>query len=519
MVNQKSNWLYIVWVIVEVLLILCSVALWLVAPEYTVLNICVTVFTILLGAILFYPRRTDMVTWLGSREGRNTFTHATTFFLYFCIASMFCYLSWKFPWQKDMTERSLNTLSQQSIKIVELLPKNTTITLYAKRQNWGRALSLLRLYRDVRNDIEISAIDPETNPQKARSAGVQAEGTIVVEAAGKRSIFVLNDELSVTNSLLKMIRERAIKVYFTWGHGEATCEDTAPEGISAFCKHLQEQQYQFARLDLQTQKDIPADADLVVIFGPTGGFLPQEIQRIQIWLEKGGSLALFYSPMFDNDSIADLRTLAKKWGLIAHNNLVIDRVSTLETQEATIPLITQYDRNHPVTRGFSSRTLFPLSSSVSLAEPLYQGVATTSLALTSSYPSSWGESDLKGISQGKASFDAKTDIKGPVSVVGVAERLTEKPGEKDTRFAVIANDVFIRNAYQNQTANMNLMLNLFGWLSHDEGIVSLNRPGLHHDPVVLSAPHLRMVFVITVITVPLLAFVFALLVYRKRRRL
>ena len=159
-----------------------------------------------------------------------------------------------------------------------------------------------------------------------------------------------------------------------------------------------------------------------------------------------------------------------KWGLKVNNDLVIDRLSTLENNEATIPILTKYDPAHPITKGFSARTLFPLSSSVEVVTPLYSGVAVTPLAFTSEFPGSWAERDLAGIANGRAEFD-KGDLKGPITIVAVAERITDKAQEKDSRVAAIGNDTFTRNAYQGQTANMNFLLNVVGWLSHGEGLV------------------------------------------------
>ncbi|MFP5491113.1 MAG: GldG family protein [Bacteriovoracia bacterium] len=514
-----NRWWYSLWVIAEGLLLLSTMTLWLVAPEHLVLNLSVTVFTILLGGILFYPRRVGVVTWLKSRQGRASFIQLTQFFLVCCITGLVTFLAWKFPFQVDMTERSLNTLSDQSQKIIEQLPADTKMTLYARRAEWTRAMALLRLFRDVRRDIVLEAIDPETRPQAARAAGVNDHGTVVVEGGGKRISFALQDELSVTNALLKIIRERQTRAYFISAHGEATCDNIREEGLSAFCAHLKSQNFIALPLDLQRSAEIPLDADVVIIWGPVAGILPQEIQRLQRWLEKGGSLLFAYSPNFQQDHQKDLRALLVKWGIQSFNDLVIDRLSTLESNEATIPVISKYSANHPITRGFHSRTIFPLSSSLEAVLPLYQNVAVTTLAQTSDYPGSWAERDLAAISQGKANFDEKLDKKGPIGVAMVAERITENTKEKDTRVAVIGNDVFIRNAYQNQTANMNFVLNIMSWLAHEEGLLTLNRPGLTHEPVILSTPHLRFVFVVTVLSIPLIAFILAVLVYRRRRRL
>lgn len=514
-----ANWVYIIWVIIEVLLIITTGALWTVSPDTLTLNFSLTIFISVLGILLIYPRRVDFVTWIKSRQFKTALTQIVQFFLVLGIVALLNHLAWRFPFKADLTQKGLNTLSGQTQQILNDLPKEIEVSFYARREDWPLGMSLLQLFREAKPSLKLEAIDIESSPQRARAEGVSENGTVIIRDQEKKVMFALKDELSVTNAFLKLMRSRAIKVYFTSGHGEASCEMKEDGGISAICDHLKGQIYEIHYLDLQRVKDVPTDADLVVIWGPTTGLVESEIQRLQRWLERGGSLLTLLSPGFLQDTAGSLRELLKNWGLHISNDLVIDRLSTIENNEATIPIITKYAKDHPVTKGFIARTLFPLSSSVQSVTPLYQGVAVTQLAFTSPLPGSWAERDLPGIAKGKAEFDEGKDLKGPISVAGVAERITDKLGEKDTRIGVIGNDSFTRNAYQNQTANANFLLNMIGWLAHDEGLLSLSRPGLSRETVILSATHIHVVFFLVVVTMPLLAFVAAIWVYRRRRKL
>lgn len=513
------KWLYAVWVGAEVLLLISVGGLWIAAPEYTMLNAALTVFTLILGLLLLYPRRVDFVTWLKSRQSRVALTQFTGMGLVLAIVALINHVGWKFPLSADFSQQQLHTLSAQTRTILKQAPAGLRLTYFARKEDWPQGMAILRLFRAARSDIQLDAVDVEASPQRARAAGVTENGSVELSLGKKKVVFFLKDELSITNALLKLSRPRALRIYLTTGHGEAQCQKTGEEGISAFCEHLKNQLYETVGLDLSIVKEVPQDADLVVVWGPTTTLLDVEIQRLQRWMERGGSLMLLLSPTFQHDDMVKLRNLILPWGLKLNNDLIIDRLSTLETNEATIPLVTKYDPRHPVTRGFTARTLFPLSASVDVVTPVYDGVATRLLAFTSEYPGAWAEKDLAGVANGKATFNDGVDIKGPVALVGVSERLSDKVGEKDTRLAVIGNDVFARNAYRGQAANMNLLLNLTSWLAHDEGLVSLNRPHLNQGGVVLGNSHLRLVFFIAVITIPLLAFAIAVLIYRRRRRL
>jgi ABC-type uncharacterized transport system involved in gliding motility auxiliary subunit len=510
---------YYVWIVVETLLIISSISLWIVAPEYVSLNFSVSIFTLCLAVILFYPRRSHFQDWLKSRTAKNALIHFTQLFLIACILALISYLAWRFPKSVDLTQRGLNTLSQQTIQVLENMPEQVEMTYFGRRQDWPQAMKLLELFRQARRDIVINAIDPETHPQKARSQGVQDNGVVILTHKDKRVSFILKDELSVTNGFLKLMRSRDLKAYFTWGHGEVSCEAHSRDGGFAFCEKLKQQNFSLMTLDLQRSPSVPKDADVVIIWGAQSGFHSSELLRLQRYLEQGGSLLWLQGPELESSMHEELRELVKKWGMRLNNDLVIDQKSTLEEQEATIPIIVEYSKGHPITKNWNQRTLFPFSSSIDLVQPLYSDVAMSSLALTSSYPHSWAEKDLKALAQGRAEFNADKDTRGPISVVAVAERLNPSSSEKDTRIAVIGNDGFIRNAYQNQPANINFTLNVISWLAHDEGLVSLNRPGMMHQPVILSTQHIRLIFFIVVVTIPVLAFVAAIVIYRRRRSL
>ncbi len=512
-----AKWLYAAWVVAEILLVVASVAMWLAAPEHTTLNLALSAFTSLLGFLLLYPRRVDFLTWIGTRQFRALGAQLASFGFLLAVVGLLNHLAWKFAWRHDFTAQGLNTLSAQTRQIISSSEDPASMVFFARREDWPRGLALLKLFREARPGLTVEAVDIEAAPRRAKAAGVRENGTVVLTLGEKRTSFSLKDELGVANAWLRLLRTRTPKVFFTVGHGEPICSSEAVEGISGFCTHLRQQLYEVATLDLQAVKDVPADAALVVVWGPTSGLRDEEIQRLQRWLEKGGSLLALLPPAFGPDPVEPLRALLRRWGLSANNDLVVDRLSTLESQEATIPIVKDYG-DHPVTRGFTARTFFPLSGSVETVEPLYQGVATHVLAYTSAFPGAWAERDLKGLEAGSASF-GPGDLKGPVPLMAVAERVGGAPGERDTRVGVVGNDVLGRNAWQNQPANANLLLNLVSWLAHDEGLVSLNRPQLNQGPVVLSAAHLHVVFFLTVVTLPLLGFGAALWVYRRRRRL
>jgi ABC-type uncharacterized transport system involved in gliding motility auxiliary subunit len=246
--------------------------------------------------------------------------------------------------------------------------------------------------------------------------------------------------------------------------------------------------------------------------GPISGYLKEEVAVIKKYIDNGGSFFLALAPAFKAEIYDNLTALAKPFGLLLGKDIVIDRLSTVQGAEATIPIINKYESNHPITEGFSLRTVFPLSSSVSTIE----GKDTAQIiAHTSQFPGSWAETDLKAITVGKAKFDEKTDQKGPVGLMGVAEGV----GQSTSRIVLLGSSSFLVNGYQSQSGNTTLFLNSVSWIVNDEGIISLNRPGVEEFPVILSSQHLQMIFIIAILVIPIIFFATAIFVYRRRRLL
>ena len=508
-------WLYPLWVIMNVLVALSAVALWIAAPEYKTLNIGLTVFALTLGTLLAFMRWQELVVFVKSKYFKHVLYHVLNACLVIAILGVLNYVGNKNYREFDLTSEKRNSLTDQTSKVMEMIKGPLEITVYAKREEWKPMLDLLKLFEAKNKNIKLSAVDTDVRPDLVKSKKITQNGTVIITYNNKESQFIIQDELSVTNALLKAIRDEKIILYMITGHEELSCADTSQEGLSDLCAKLEGQNYQVKELDLTKTREIPQDASAVMIFGPVSGFLESEAKQIESYLKRGGSLYLGLAPAFKAEVYDNLTILAKPYGLKLGKDVVIDRMSTVQGSEATIPIISAYEPSHPITAEFNMRTVFPLSSSVSTVEG---NDAATILAFTSNFPGSWAETDLKAVTSGKAEFKEGKDLKGPVGLIGVGE-LVGAEANKDSRFVLLGASSFLINAYQNQTGNSTLFLNTVSWLINDEGIISFNRPGVEEYPVILSSQHIHMIFVIAILLVPIVFFGCAIFIYRRRRLL
>src|SRR5262249_37078699 len=156
--------------------------------------------------------------------------------------------------------------------------------------------------------------------------------------------------------------------------------------------------------------EIPKDASVVIVAGPTADYLPVEIDSLRKYLRAGGKALFLVDPVVGGTMhpLPNLEGLLKEWGISMGHDVVLD-VSGLGQMlgtDASVPVVTSY-QSHPITKDFSLLTAFPLSQSVSGEASANPSERIENLLQTSDR--SWSESDVKSLlSGGKVSLDEKS---------------------------------------------------------------------------------------------------------------
>ena len=101
------------------------------------------------------------------------------------------------------------------------------------------------------------------------------------------------------------------RVYFVVGHNERPSEGEGSEEASGFAfaaEALANENYQVATLLLASQGDVPEDADVVVLAGPTRPFLDVEHEALERYVQRGGALLVLLDPRANTDLSESLRS-------------------------------------------------------------------------------------------------------------------------------------------------------------------------------------------------------------------
>lgn len=500
--------IYKMWIAIAIMLGFSSLISWLGMPDEIAINTTVTVIFVTVSILVLFPKRIKIMMIFRSLFFKNLISNLITIFLIFNILSLINYLGFKNNFQLDITEYKLNTLSDQSRIILNDIKSKMEFKLYAKRADWSRYLQLLDMYKDENNHITIDVVDTENNPSLLEANNISENGTLSIVYRNKKVSKKIIDERSVTNLILKTLRDNKIKIYYITGHNELPLNSSAG-GLSFLFDNIKNAAYELTPLDLLANGEVPNDATALMLLGPKSGLMDLEIKHIKEYLDNGGNLLTTLAPLFKQDIHKNLIQLLKNYGIDYINAITLDKLATVQGVNASIPIVNEYNPNHVITKNFSGRTLFPISAAFRTFSK--EDFVSTWIARTSLFPASWAELSFDQIKTGKAVYDSN-DIKGPISLAVVSET------KLASRIAAFASSTFIVNGYKNQTSNFNLFLNTLAWLTNDEGIISISRPELSQERIFMSEGQLNLIFYFSILFVPSLLLLISILLYRKRRQ-
>ena len=498
-------WAMIILKVVNSLFYLVVLALWLIIPEQLTLNISALAFTLSLTVLLILREWGWWSGYFRSRRFKMVISRLGSAFLLFCVLAMINYLAFKNPLHWDITRQKINSLTEQSRKVVASLVGSLKVTIFSRKGELHIAKNLLNLYRYEKRDLDMEFVDMELRPDLVKHHDIVQSPTILLEHGGKKRYAKGVSELNVTNALIALSRKESPLVYYTTGHGEVSLDSQESGGGSTLAKLIRRASWELRPIDLNNISEIPSNASALMVWGPQNSFFDQEIELIDRFLKKGGRLLVALSPSFKGDPSAKLRKYLSAWGVRIRNNVIIDQLKYVNGSRGSVPIVHQLESKHPVTRELEPPIFFPLASSVE---------ADKILAHSSPFPGSWADNTPGEFVKGAVTYGAKEDIKGPVGYVGIGQ----KEGAKGVVLAY-GNASFVSNAYKNFPRNFMLFLNSLSWLVDEDHLTSLSNTVIKDSPVFVGAVGMGVIFYFSVLLAPLILFILAVVIYRSRLEL
>ena len=418
------------------------------------------------------------------------------------------YIVVKKPKTWDLTKDKIFTLSDQTNGVLKGLTGEVTVTaFYAPADpEFGELDSRLRQYREVTDKLKVELLDPAKHLTEVKQYNIAQTGPrVIVKAGNKESRAKELTEESLTNAIAEVTRGGAKKIYFTKGHGERSVTDATERGMKTFVDALKSEGFQTDELQLSDFKEMPADAQALIIAGPTSALLDSEAKLVHSWVEnKNGKLVA----LFDPTVVSGLESYLATWGVKLGNDEVID----VDSQQPEIAIAQSYDE-HPITKPRSSpfqlATIFPLARSVSKGGNA-PGWTLTELAKTG--PRAWGETNAAA--GGTVQFDPGVDLKGPVPLAVAGQKGS---GETDARIVVVGNSAFVANGYLRLSGNRDFALNSVSWVAHDESKIAIRPKSRSANHLFLSAEQKHTMTLFAFNLLPFSLLFAGLLVWQTRK--
>ena len=430
----------------------------------------------------------------------------------------------------DLTAAQQYSLSDQTRRVLEELDAPISVLVFAREAEFPGFRDRLDEYAYVSSQVNVEYIDVDRSPVRARQYEVQAYGTIVFDYEGRIERTTSNSEQELTNALIKAVEGEERTVYFVQGHGERDPEGDDRDGYRAVRDALGRDNFRVESVVLAQTGEVPADATVMVVAGPSTDLLPAEADLLRDYLEGGGKLLLMLDPpdTEDDPPQPNLTALAGEWGIELGTDVVVDAsgVGQLLGTDASVPVAATYPP-HAITDGFNLLTAFPLARSV---RPATGGVSgRTGVVVVETGARSWAEADLSQLATGEVTLDEDAgDVPGPVPVATVVSQTIEEPepapddedadgaadsnaGDTDAdddeppleaRLAVFGDSDFASNSAVGIQGNRDLALNTINWLAQQENLIAIRPREPEDRRITLTADQQARVYWLSLVLLP-----------------
>jgi len=251
-----------------------------------------------------------------SRRVRAAASAGLTLVLAAIYGALFVYAAGGVPWKADYSYFKTSRPSEATRKIAASLSEPVKVVAFFPDVNEVRnevANYLRELSAGIPN-LQVQVTDRLLAPKLSKELHASQDGVIILARGSVTYTVSVGTDIEqarpklktldrdVKEQLLKLARAR-LTAYLTVGHGELNDVakgkvDETGHSASIARTLLQKQNFTLKDLGLAQglANEVPDDADVVLILGPTDPFSPEEIATLQRYADRGGHLLIALDP-------------------------------------------------------------------------------------------------------------------------------------------------------------------------------------------------------------------------------
>lgn len=474
----------------------------------------------LFGMAVHYKTILAFFTMRTTKYGLNMGTLIVLGLLLFVCVNFFAF---RYDKSIDITRDKLNSLSLQSLEVLDNLKTDVTLKVYFqgaahKSQNMGLRM-LFKKYQRESSKIKTNFVDAHKDPLASQVLTRADKGKLVVFAVrGEKNERVKEpiDEESITSALFRLEQTETQKIYFLSGHGERSALKSGQPGEDAvfLSEALEDKGFKVESLNISDQESLPKDMSLLVVLGPKKELLESEVSLVQDYLLEGGRLMLALDP---SSPLVTYANLASSVGI------KLDKVTLLSTQtvaggDSLSVLGRDFDNVHPVTKVLDKNaiTLFYESGALEATEKSRFKISSLVATLPVVIPVSNLENYQIEV-QGKEPSSAVVAMISEGSFDD-ADHSGHDHGEDEAEFrvGVFADSDFVSDVYFETGFNKDLALNALAYLAGKDELISIRPRTAKNTKLILTTTNSAFVLIIPIL-IPLVLLIFAVVLWFRRR--
>ena len=418
----------------------------------------------------------------------------------------------------DFSINKINSISDQSKKIVGSLEEDLIVKFFYKNgaeqveENKKLFRELVKQYEDFTDKVRFEFVEINERPRLSLEYGAnKGSGEAFINYQGAKNRIENYSEQDFTNAIIKVTRKHKKTIYFLEGHGERSLDDEkGEESLFGFKQLLEKNSYTVKTINLTSSLNIPSDATMVVIAGPTQSFQISEIISLEDYLNSGRSLLL----LLDKKETYGLDSLLKKMGIELETNYVYNVFDSpmgpvVNAQAATVAV--DYSNQDEITKVFTNNqmTVFRNPHSIKILDNSAR-VTTEVLVQTPKNSVALQELDSKDYTGEPRAFNLAVSIKGKLNA-----------NSKDFAAVVIADADFVSNILLYQNLNRDLALNSISSLTKETDLISISAKEPLATKMLVSPPEFDQFFKFSLvglfIPMPIALMILSIVLWYRRR--
>ncbi len=428
----------------------------------------------------------------------------------------------------DFTQDQIFALTDESKEIADKIEKPLEILLLTtgtENESLSMVKNVLGNYTQQNAKIAVREIDVIKNPAEVQVYMDEimslAVGSLIIRQGDRYETVNATDYFSqngfsyierlVTAKLATFVDDMTLStVTFTTGHGER---------ISVNIRQVLEMGgYKIDQLDTLTQDFPVEETSIVMISAPQSDFSPEEINKLDTYLDRGGNVQIYFDPIYSSNDLNNLESYLKDdWGIVRHENVILDLGNTIENSVYMMADLADHEITTPVAES-QKRVGYGPANSLTVSAEKPSGV--TIIPLLSTKTSSYAKASLAKLEAQGDMQKTAGDEEGSFDVLMVATRNANQGVDSYSGGRMIVGGsvlIFDELTTDTRFANEDILLNCLNWMKGGDASITVRAKMLPGGDLVLSKNQFWTWFIILIVVIPLGILACGITIFFKRR--